>query len=87
MEDFKRWIPNYEDYVRYRDTFADYALEQLRQLLAVKRMERFLKAESLRERYLRKIEGQKREVSLDDIEVELVGYDGDPGELEGNEEV
>ena len=70
-EDFKRRLPTYDDYLKIRDKYVDYALEALEKLLVQKAQERLLRqlkiAQALQQHGV-----SKDEVSLDDIEIEIV---------------
>jgi len=50
MEDFKRRLRTYDDYIKIRDKYADYALESLERLLEEKILERMIRRRRLLER-------------------------------------
>lgn len=50
QEDFKRRLRTYNDYLKIRDRYVDYALEKLEKLLEEKMIERMLKRRQLYEK-------------------------------------
>ena len=50
IEDYRRRLPRYQEYMRLRDSYVDYAIRQLQQLLFYKSIERNLKRAKLIEK-------------------------------------
>ena len=50
IEDFKRRLRTYGDYIKIRDRYVDYALESLERLLEEKMIERMIRRRKLYER-------------------------------------
>ena len=73
VEDFKRRLRTYDDYIKIRDRYVDYALDALERLLEQKALERALKKLALMRR-LREARGIRGDI---DVELHWEAYEGE----------